>query len=254
MNNVLFLAGMFWACCGCVLAAADDPDPRKVLEEARNATRKGQYEEALQKHLWYHENALKYSPSSSGVRLSFALSYWIELGEKYPKAREALVSIRDKNTKAIGEGGGSFELFHDVASINEYLKEDSKTVDLFKTLHEKKSDLCRLCYIVAEKNLTDQREYKICSPYIPDPLERFDAIREMRERNLNFAEKDFPHMKEIGENTFLEATCRVIAILAATGRTQDAEKVREKALAVRDDRPLRDGIEKALKAEQKPKE
>ena len=111
----------------------------------------------MQKHLWFHENALKYTPSLAGVRLSFALDYWIELGKKYPKAKEALVSIRDKNTKAFSEGNGTVALFHDVRAINDNLNERSKTVALFKMLHEKFPELAKACYQFAEKDLAEQR-------------------------------------------------------------------------------------------------
>jgi len=236
-----------WACFCCTAALADDPDPQKVLNEAQTLASQGKYEEALEKHLWFHENALKHSPSMRGVRLSFALSYWVELGHRYPKAREALVAIRDKNTEAIREGRGFVDLFHDVASINGYLEEEEKTVELFKTLDEKHHRLAERCYIVAEKDLAARREYTLCASYIPDASERFDRIKEMRERQLSMAKDERLRMKEYAEKSFVEVACRLIEILVGAGRKEDAESVRERALAVRDDRKLRDAIEKVFR-------
>jgi hypothetical protein len=34
-----------------------DPDPQTILREAAENTRAGQYELALAKHIWFHENA-----------------------------------------------------------------------------------------------------------------------------------------------------------------------------------------------------
>src|SRR5262245_62591983 len=123
MRLVRLLAARGLTCCGCAppgrgdaAPAAGDPDPQQVLEEARDLAAQGRYEEALQKHLWFHENALKYDPDLSAVRLSFALGYWVELGEEYPKAREALVAIRDRGDQALRAGDRSFELFHEVAA------------------------------------------------------------------------------------------------------------------------------------------
>jgi hypothetical protein len=229
------------------LAVADDPDPLGVLNEAETLAQQGKYEEALEKHLWFHENALKHDPAMRGVRLSFALSDWVKLGHKYPKAREALVAIRDDNTKSISEGLGSIDLFHDVASINRYLEEAPKTVELFKTLHEKHHRLAEQCYRVAEKYLAARREYTLCASYIPDATKRFDRIREFRERNLEIAKDERVLMKEHAEKMFAEETCRLIEILVGAGRKQDAESVRERALAVRDDRKLRDAIEKVFR-------
>jgi hypothetical protein len=232
-------------CCCWTVAGADDPDPRTVLNEARTLAREGKYEEALEKHLWFHENALKLRPSLYGVRLSFALSDWVRLGEKYPKAREALVAIRDKDTATITGGHGSFALFHDVAAINDYLDEEPRTVALFKTLDQKDHRLAERCYDLAEEDLANQREYKLCSQFIPDAIQRFDRIREMRERNLKIRKDD--RLMAYAEKSFVERTCRLIEILVSAGRREDAEQVRDRALAVRDDRSLRDAIEQALR-------
>jgi hypothetical protein len=245
------LAALWLACCCCTLAAADEPDPRKVLDEARALARQGKYEEALQKHLWFHENALKHQPALTGVRLSFALADWIKLGEKYPKAREALVATRDKNTKAVSEGKGSFELFHDVSAINRYLGESPKTVELFKTLHDKQPALAKRCYHVAEKDLAAQGEYKLCSSYIADPLARLNSIQERRELNLQFAKDNNPQLKTYAEKSFVEETCRLIEILVGADRKPDAEKLRERALAVRDDPAIRQAVEKAVERQKK---
>jgi len=240
-----------WVGCCCGLVAADPPDPEKVLDEARALAAQGKYEDALQKHLWFHENALKYTPSLAGVRLSFALDYWIELGTKYPKAKEALVSIRDKNTKAFSEGNGTVALFHDVRAINDNLNERSKTVALFKMLHEKFPALAKACYQFAEKDLAERREYQICISHIPDPLKKFDRIRETRERTLTFAKDANPPLKDFAETSFAEETCRLIEILVGVNRKTDAEKIREQAMAVRDDPRIREAVEKAMQRQKK---
>ena len=64
-----------------------NPNPDKILREAQDDARAGRYPDALAKHVWFHENALTYAPAMYGVRLSFALSYWVNLGNLYPPAR-----------------------------------------------------------------------------------------------------------------------------------------------------------------------
>ena len=68
----------------------EKPDPEAILQEIREDVKNRRYEVALSKTLWFHENALALRPSLSGVRLSFALSYWLELGEVYPPALEEM--------------------------------------------------------------------------------------------------------------------------------------------------------------------
>lgn len=71
-------------------------DVRIALEDARRYTREGAYDQALERHVWYHENALRYAPAQFGVRLSFALHSWASLGESFPKALDALKFARDE--------------------------------------------------------------------------------------------------------------------------------------------------------------
>ena len=80
-----------------------NPDPSAILHEARADRRAGRFADALTKHVWFHENALKYVPSLSGVRLSFALTYWMELGAVYPAALRKLKRIRDDAERRAGE-------------------------------------------------------------------------------------------------------------------------------------------------------
>ena len=73
----------------CVLlpsmSQADDWSPPKnpnvdtIRAEAQQDRKEGRYEVALQKHIWYHENALQLGKGQGGVRLSFVLSDWLEL-------------------------------------------------------------------------------------------------------------------------------------------------------------------------------
>ncbi len=71
-----------------------NPDPQKILQEAQADTSAGRYKDALAKHVWFQENALKYQPSMVGVRSSFALMYFGELAQKHPPAMEKLKSMR----------------------------------------------------------------------------------------------------------------------------------------------------------------
>jgi hypothetical protein len=206
-----------------------------VLREAVALMRQGRYAESLQKHLWFHDHALEHTPALAGVRLSFALAYWLELGACYPEAMQALTSVRDGKARALADGTGSFESFHDVAAINGYLHEELETVGLFKRLHQIDPELARRCYRVAEKYLVAHQEYEVCVAYLPDPIARLDEARGLRQVHLELAGENpalgQSHMGDYAEMQFAEAARRLIAILVGTGRRQDAERVRELSLA-----------------------
>ena len=62
----------------------EKPDPQKILDEAKHLTATGHFEEALQRYLWYHDQAREFDGNAS---LISALSQWVELGRRYPKAK-----------------------------------------------------------------------------------------------------------------------------------------------------------------------
>jgi hypothetical protein len=212
---------------------ADDHVPRKVLQEARSLVTQARYDAALEKYLWLYRHALEYNEAFAGVRLSFVLSEWAELGEKYPPARDTLLSVRDETTAAFENSNGSFQLFMDVAAINEHLQDDARTVQLFKLLHQADPELARQCYAVAERGLVENGEYATCITYLADLEQRLEAIRQSCQRTLEIAEGNIvlgspqAGLKEFANLKFDEESSRLIAILEGVGRLKDAERVRE---------------------------
>ena len=110
---------------------------KAAYEAAKRYAREGKFAEALERHEWFHHHALEHHPAYYGVRLSFALSAWKELGEKYPPALESLRRVLDQGVANLGDGNLSVELFHDVVSIHRVLDEDDATLKLFRDLEGK---------------------------------------------------------------------------------------------------------------------
>ena len=103
------------------------------LTEAYAAAQAGRHEEALNEYIWFHEHALAEERSLRGVRLSFALAYWKELGEMYSPAMEALLALRDRKVAILAAGVESWELFNDVSALNDSLGNARNTYDLLST-------------------------------------------------------------------------------------------------------------------------
>jgi hypothetical protein len=234
----------------CERAVEVTDDPRMVLRQAVALMQQGRYAESLQKHLWFHDHALEHQRAVAGVRLSFALRYWLELAACYPEAMQALIAVRDRKAQALTDGKGSFGLFHDVAAINGYLHEEPETVALFTRLHQADPGLARRCYHVAEKFLVAHGEYEVCVAYLPDPIAKFEEIRGLRQVQLDLAGEN-PALGQSGlgdyaEVRFAEAVRRLITILAGAGRRQDAERVRELGLATSASATVRAALDHAL--------
>jgi hypothetical protein len=230
----------------------------------------GLYEDALQRCVAFHD---QYKTSASLIPL---LNDWIELGRRYPKAKEALLKIRDDDTSEFAAGRGYFELFSEVNSINGYLHQDDATYKLFKSFRDKDPNLAGQCYAFVEGLLVAKGEYQWCYDHMGDPQGKFESIHQSmtmrldnqkrmaamnnanRERiaELNhqhgwtnlpvFAPPDTSAMiKRSAENGFVGQTRQLIEILVATGHKGEAEKIRAEALTVLDDDRLKSAVEDA---------
>lgn len=219
VSIILFV--IFFAFISC---SKIENDPDKVMDRARKNFKKGNYEAALKDHIWYHDNALKYQPSLYGVRLSFALSDWVRLGKKYPPALAKLEEIRDIKTDKIISGDGSFNLFHDVESINSNLGESKKTVQLFKTILNKYSELADECYRVAKEALVEHKEFEICNRYIKKPLDNLSNLKELLDSDLKMYKGTDMEERMIGWTTshYIEESEQIVLILVKNNRKDEA--------------------------------
>jgi len=203
-----------------------NPDPVAILREARADAEVGKYEVALEKHLWFHRNALSIQESLAGVRLSFALSYWQKLGEKYPQATQAMEEVRDEALQALLAGRKVRNNFHDMRSLNLVLGEESRTKDVFKTLHRTNREAATKVFSLAQRALVLAKEYELCGEYI-DPRSDFSLMQKLleyskrRSRDPKFGER---HLKS-AQQSFANDAALLVAILAVNGRRDEAEEI-----------------------------
>ena len=141
----------------------------RLISAQKLANKEDSYEEALNEFIWFHNYALEETPSLYGVRLSFALAYWVELGEKYPKAKQALEEIRDNKTIALINGMGDHKLFKDVVAINLELSSETRTHSLFVKLLSTQPLLAESCSKIALGAIVKSGDFHLAANYIPDP-------------------------------------------------------------------------------------
>src|ERR1035441_8843353 len=97
------------------LLPGEKPDLFKIMEQAKQLASMGQYEQALQCYLWHFNHAQEYGDNwQNAVRLTSELSEWEELGRRYPKAKQALIEIRDNKMREIVEGRGYAAIFEEI--------------------------------------------------------------------------------------------------------------------------------------------
>lgn len=206
----------------------------KDLDRIRELTKAGQFQQALEKHLWFHEES-KSSSGMGGVRLSYAITAWVELGEKYPPALEALIRIRDEDNEKLLSGKGSFDNFHDLSSINQVLGEEEATLELFLILDNKYPEQSDSYYIVAEDLLVRHKKYDICAKYIGDPIVKYEGFRHVREMNVSLAKTNpklnTPEFLYYTDQSYIDNVVKLIEVLIAIDQQADAIEIQKRALS-----------------------
>lgn len=232
-----------------VVAAAGDMTT--YLSDTRDLVKRGQYQEALTRFVWFHEHALEEEPGMYGVRLSFALMYWKELGESYPPARDAMLALRDRQTAAVQAGEAKPGVFHEVVALNRTLEEDERTVELFEKLDAERPEAAKGVWEMAKTPLFAAKRYDLIAKYLGSPVKEFIKVKALHDLNTSMYDderfKD-PHFREFNESNFVEESLRLIEIALETGDTAAALEIQEKAVAVIDDARLRTAIPGQLPA------
>jgi serine/threonine protein kinase len=262
------------------------PDLMAILQEAKELMTQQRYEDSLQRQIWYHNHSNS-DPSQLGVRNSFALADWVELGRRYPKAMQALIEIRNENERKIYAGEGYFDLFMETASMNDVLGDQEKTYALFKTIAASPDQkLAQQCYSIVEGLLASHRDYELCMNYIGDPEKRFkklqdqwqrskkweqqqDDMRRQMDERMRAAQKQsesngiaspswpqhvIPLPPKLADKTFVAQTRQLIKILVGAGHQSDAENIHREATLLLDDPALKSAVDDAEKEVHAPKQ
>lgn len=225
----------------------ENPSPTVILREATADARSGNYERALAKHVWYHENALKIDDAEFGVRLSFALSYWLDLAKQYPPALEKLKEIRDATRAKVLESNDPFESFSDVAAIDRVLKEDAKTIDLFQTLDKNDPAKAKQVFRIAKRALIAEEEYELYLKYVDakrdfEMLARnFEQLKKLNLPGLRGGERD-----NFYERQFANESATLVAILVKGGKKDEAQTIAVAAKQKLDDTEFHQALADAL--------
>jgi hypothetical protein len=230
-----------------------NPDPHKILDQARADAEAGKYADALAEHVWFFQNALKYDQGLYGVRLSFALSDWVELGKAYPPALDKLIAFRDGAEANVRKKATVRGNFHDFVSINKELKEESKTVSLFVWLDSNQPDSAREVFDLAEPALVTSREFRLCNKYIDSDAAYERALADYR-RTVKIARdpKFGKEMNDFANDEFKNETTMLIALLVVNGRKPEAEQIVDKISKEPNLPGFKREIQKALNGEIPP--
>jgi hypothetical protein len=231
-----------------------NPDPSAILSEAQADTAAGRYADALARHVWFHENALKYAPGMVGVRTSFALSYWADLAAVYPPALIKLKAVRDEAGAAVRTGSNARKAFYDFAAINRVLKEQALTKELFLWLDVNNPVVARQDFDIAEPALVDAKEYHLCGKYL-DPDHSLKQIVWLYRETAKIRpglEEYAAELREHATKTFSNSVATLVALLVLNDRPVDADRIAAEATKELDDPEFQRELKRARQGEVPP--
>jgi len=201
-------------------------DVQRALEDAERFTREGKYQQALERHIWYHRNALKYAPSEYGVRLSFALSDWAKLGKVYPKALGALRSARDEALATYRKDPSDSLMLGEVMSIDFALNDLRSAKALF---YEGRKHGVRDSLMLQLDRIVAAGELKWAGDVIGDPTKRLEEIRSEREQSMSALKDRQDLAKGVNEMFAAEIANLVKAVAKVNGLPNRPRRAKEGA-------------------------
>lgn len=250
---ILFLAG---ALAGPVEGAAAWTPPAQVeahgvLHEARRDAREGKHEIALAKFLWFHRNALKHRRSLAAVRLSFALSYWMDLARRYPPALEALKKTRDDALAHFNDdrrGRAAFHAFHEFESINAQLGDESLTARVFEEVDSEDPRAAVRLYRVAQPALIVAKKYALCAKYLRAG-EDWPSVSLLYQMGRREARRYGLQRTDYAGKAFTNRVATLVALLVVNGRQPEAEYLARRARLEWEDAGFQAAIQSALRGQ-----
>ncbi len=161
----------------------------------------------------------------TGVRLSYGLGAWAELGELYPPALEALQALAEKLKKQLWEGEGDFDVMAEYSSINQYLGDAQATVRVFRHVAQHYPKQASRQFFAVQDVLFTAHEYELISQFIDDPIYAFEQARNNREYMLSRVRQGKEHRKT--DYADAEYRKRIEELMALTEKLQQDDINRE---------------------------
>jgi hypothetical protein len=225
------------------------------LFAAKLSAKEGRHEEALRELVWFHEHALEEQPALAAVRLSYALDDWAQLAKVYPKAMLALVAARDRKAELLRLGAVGWSVFHDLRSINEYLKCEQKTYALFTELVRSNPRLAERCAALALPSIIHAGDFELAERFLPEPeseLRRWSSfLNQQLERRKQAKYSPAPGIRAKIE-LYANKVREILAVLLGRGRIAEAASIKALAIDLIRAPSVRKAVGAALEPNAKP--
>jgi hypothetical protein len=163
-----------------------DKDPGQVLDNARKAFKEERYVESLENYKWFYDNAIEIDRSYYGVRLSYCLGEWAELGARYPDALSELTNLKERILSNFQQSQRR-QFFHEYSSICRVLKCEEETFQQFLQVRETNKDFSHEIFTFVYEYCASKKKWDLCREYLGNGFEKYKRSLETFDHMMEFA-------------------------------------------------------------------
>lgn len=194
-------------------------------KHAQELAKTGNNEEALKEFLWCYDEGMPPIAGYGGVRHSFLLKMIAELGESYPPALAALRERRDKAEQRILTSASDFDATMSFSSLNHYLKDDARNMQLYEQLESDDPRKPALGTMVYDE-LATSRRYREAVQAKP-----FSHMRDMFEALTDASDPNTARLRQSQRTEIVKTTAGYVEVLAGAGDLAHARELAARILA-----------------------
>jgi thiol-disulfide isomerase/thioredoxin len=198
------------------------------LDLARMLVEDKKYEEAAEHYVWLWNNMLRFSPSMSGVRVSFMVGDMGRLLEHYEAARPKFTALRDAEALKLADPKGKGDR-GDWIVLNEMLGEDARTLEWFdatKDDRKARTDAYAQAGYTLEGLLLRHDRWADFGRLFPAPVQKVKELVARRRMNLRIEDAG---EDEWANKHFREEIAQLYAGMLAADRGAQAARVLQEA-------------------------
>lgn len=213
--------------------AADFPKDAEVVTEARELTKAGKFEKALEKYVWLYDSS---QGPDLGRNLLACLADWHFLALKHPPALDALLQRVEEAKEIVMSGSGTPAEFSVVLFVNDQLRQPEQTFDLYRRLSEKYPNKATESFNIARDLLVPNRAYDL-------------YVKHSRglEAEFNRWESQWRNGPKSMHDLFTRQARDLIEVAVGVGKSELAVEFQTRAIAATGNSSLETAVEVATK-------
>ncbi|HTD03970.1 hypothetical protein [Undibacterium sp.] len=205
----------------------------RILKEAREALRVQDYPLALELYEWFFDHAMDDGSSGYyGVRLSYCLDEWAQLGRVFELARTKLEQRRAQSIQEL-ERTRDARKFHDFVAICRYTDAMGLAIDTFLECRNSDRELAKDMFLFIKDDLAAAGQWEVCSAYIENADDAYVTALMKLDNSLEFSQK---HPERGGgefelhvKGAYVKNVTYLVTVLTHTHRTDEAQRICQRA-------------------------